>query len=540
VRPQPPALRRITDPALGYAALVALFTFATLGHEPYDDAYFFKRFALNALDHGVLAWNVADGPVYGVTSQLFQALALAVAALTRDHWMLAMRLLLAALLVTAFAILLATTRRFDRGVAAAVAFCSPVALHSATSGMETALCFALLAGLLWLLLDERGRNRHWGWAPLLVFLIWLTRPDATLLALPPLIFVRWSERGRPPLRELALVGAAIGFSLGVFKLYYGTALPLPFYAKQLLLSPYDAHFLELSAQVQRLRFGGFLLVALPLALVALLRRDRTNLALLGAVLVFEAYHLATTIEVMGMHGRFYAPALPLLALAAARGADALSPRSALLFAAIYGGTFAALATASWLPTARSGLDGVHLAYHGVSALGALLLFGPLFMPRLAHWRSPALMAALAAAIVIADPPRWRAPPSDAEYLDLHVSRFTVYRGIHALRHCFGDAITVYHSEIGVPGLFFAGGKVVDQAGLMSKEWLFRRQSFDVLCAADRPEAIFLPHKNYRDLNAEIGRGSCIRGYRRVVEESSSPLYVRADLTARYADCDSGH
>jgi hypothetical protein len=53
---------------------------------------------------------------------------------------------------------------------------------------------------------------------------------------------------------------------------------------------------------------------------------------------------------------------------------------------------------------------------------------------------------------------------------------------------------------------------------------------------DRPPAIFLPHKNYRDLNEEIAQSHCLGGYRRVVERSSSALYVRRDLYPRFHVC----
>jgi hypothetical protein len=74
------------------------------------------------------------------------------------------------------------------------------------------------------------------------------------------------------------------------------------------------------------------------------------------------------------------------------------------------------------------------------------------------------------------------------------------------------------------------------AGLLSPDWLFRRVSFDSACRSDRPEGLFLPHRVYGALNREIQRGQCIKGYVRVIEQSSSPLYVRADLYPRYAAC----
>ena len=309
-------------------------------------------------------------------------------------------------------------------------------------------------------------------------------------------------------------------TLGCFKLYYGTALPLPFYAKQLLISPYDAHFIQVSNEVQKLRFGIFLIVALPLALFGALRLDRENVTLLGSALLFELYHLLTTIEVMGMQGRFYAPALPLLVIAAARAGEVSPrPRAVLALLSTYFACFALLAVGGRLPL-ESGwrLEHVPLPHYFATATGALVLFLAPLMRRFQAAGSAVVLAVTAVAIPFAHGLKPRAPASDLEYIDRHIGHVTVYRGIGVLRDCFGDAIEVYHSEVGVPGLVFQRGRVVDLAGLMS------------------PEAIFLPHKNYRELNAEIQHGRCVQSYRRVVEESSSPLYVREDLHARYLEC----
>ena len=58
---------------------------------------------------------------------------------------------------------------------------------------------------------------------------------------------------------------------------------------------------------------------------------------------------------------------------------------------------------------------------------------------------------------------------------------------------------------------------------------------DALCLAQKPELLFLPHRNYARLNQLLTEGRCIEGYTRVVEKSSSPLYVRRDLLEQY-DC----
>lgn len=118
----------------------------------------------------------------------------------------------------------------------------------------------------------------------------------------------------------------------------------------------------------------------------------------------------------------------------------------------------------------------------------------------------------------------------------HTAEVTSFRGIFDVKRCLPELSTMYHSEVGVPGLLFPDARLVDLAGLQS-ESLFREPStFDAACAADRPEALFLPHQNYASLNERIQTSKCLENYLRVVERSSSPLYVRADLAPRFLAC----
>jgi hypothetical protein len=336
-----------------------------------------------------------------------------------------------------------------------------------------------------------------------------------------------------------LIMAGIGLSLIAFKLYYGTALPLPFYAKQRAYSPYDAHFLELSSRGARERFSVFVWASAPLWLMALARRDKWNCALLLSALAFVLYHWFTTIDVMGMHGRFYVPALPHLILAASRS-EQLHASSRLRFvsAAVYLLVVASLFYAELPPV--GGLDhddNLTPVYYGLGTLAGVLV---LCTPRRGwlHNLLPALVLTFAiVACAVSFHPKRRALRSDHALLTMHQKRFSVYRGLETLRNCFGEAIQVYHSEVGVVGLRFQAGRVTDLAGLLSPDWLFRRVSFDAACRADRPEGLFLPHRVYSTLNEEIQQGECIKGYVRVIEESSSPLYIRADLYPRYAACE---
>jgi hypothetical protein len=522
----------------GYAALVCLFVAQGSDRPPYDDSYFFKRFALSFLDHGMFAWNPAEGPVYGNTSQLHQLVVTMITAVTRTRTLSVLRVLLAAALVAGLAIMLDSARHYRARSAALLAFCSPVMLFCALSGMETAFVFALFALFLSVLAPGRAKQLHWALAPCLCVLLWLARPDTLLASIPVWLFASYRDRRRW-LQGALLITSAIGLCLVVFRLGYGTALPLPFYAKQRAYSPYDAHFIEISRLGSQQRFSVFVWAAAPLGLLALARRDAWNTVLLSSTLAFVLYHFATTIDIMGMHGRFYVPTLPHLVLAASRGEQAhAGSRWRFASAALYLLLVAALFEAQLLPAGGLTIDdNLTVVYY---VLGTIAGVSVLLAPQQGFWRvlAPALVLLLAAAACLDGfQPTRRLLRSDRSMLALHQARYSVFNGLDTLRACFGDAIHVYHSEVGVVGLRFQHGTVTDLAGLLSPDWLFRRVSFDAACQRDRPEGLFLPHRVYVGLNEEIQRSTCIKGYVRVVEESSSPLYVRKDLYRRYAACD---
>jgi hypothetical protein len=527
----------------GYAAALALFAAAFASREPYDDSHFFKRVAVNALEHGSLAWNVDEGPVFGSTSQAQQLVVLLVTALTRDQSMLAMRLFAALCLLGSVALLFDLTREADRGASVLFGCLTPVALFPLLSGMETTLCLLVGSLFLWLLYQPRARRFGWAPAALAAVLVTLTRPDAALLTLPLLLVERWRDTRRLPLRELLLVAGLLATLLLFFRLYYGTALPLPFYAKQAAFTPYDAYFVELSNRVGLQRFWLFAVCVLPLFLRGALRSDGQNVALLGTAGAFVTYHLVSTIDVMGMHGRFFAPCLPLLIVASARAqllpaSPRLGPRREIVVAlAAFGALLAFVALSGALPSGKAfKLDAVPSFFRVSVGLGGAALLLLLSAPRFSGHVVAGLMLVTAFGSLRLVRRAELALYSDDELLDLQASRVTSFRGLASLSACLGNELHVYHSEVGLPGLRFQSGKVTDLAGLVSPTLLFREKTFDELCSEERPEAIFLPHENYRGLNEEIMASPCLRGYRRMVSDSSSPLYVRADLADGFRRC----
>ncbi len=525
--------RQIGTAVIAFGLLVAYVLFRDLGASPYDDGYFFARFARNFLRHGVFAWNPTDGPVHGSTSQLFQALAVPIYALFPGYYVAATKAVLAAALLLFFASccrLVASHRAPLALVWASAA--SPLVLSTVHTGMETALALALLAA--WLHFFERGAPP---WAlGAMTLLVYLVRPDAALL---PTAAFAIRHFGR--LRALAAFGGALLAGLTVWWLlawnYYGTPLPLPFYQKTLGFSPYGESVAR-AALVQKVRqFGTFAFFAAPIAWIALFGKGRRRLDLLGAAALFASYHLLFTREIMGYHGRFYLPALPFLLLAAA-GSWATFERGAVrqrAFALLW---LLAAGIAYGLGAVETHRLGLHQAlpwtvWLAWSAALILLVTGPRGLP----WLQRGIPAAAALAAVALYPPTAGFQlKSDAAILRQHAGEFTTVRGIYDLRRCLPDLHTLYHSEMGIPGLLFPDARVVDLVGLLSNAVALEHEDFETMCQRDRPEAIFLPHRGYATLRARIEASPCFRNYQRMVDQSSAPLYVRRDLAQRLLSC----
>jgi hypothetical protein len=317
--------------------------------------------------------------------------------------------------------------------------------------------------------------------------------------------------------------------------YYGTSLPLPFYAKSHLTTHVGARFAELCASSRRMHLGMFVACYGPLGIVAVIGRSKKSIAPLVAALAFIAYHEAFTLDVMGYRARFLLPAVVPLVLAAAASWDQFVDRVPL--------RQLQLGLAIW--TAGGiviGMVANGSGQHRVSAVAYVILPCVLWSSTQASERVRYALGALAlgvlplVALLTSSSPRWARFLSDEEYAWRSTSEVTSFRGLGDLVRCIPELRQLYHSEIGVVGVVLPKARIVDLVGLMSKEIAFSDPRFDDYCLRDLPEAIFLPHRNYAELNREIAGSSCIRRYTRVTNKSSSPLYVRSDLAGPFQAC----
>ncbi len=520
-----------------FAAIVVLVVYVVvreLGHSAYDDSYFFKRFALHAIENGAYAWNLDEGPVHGSTSQLFQLLTTLVACFTKSHFIAAVRVVDGVLLIATGAVLL----RAVRGSVLLLILGNALVLSAVRSNMETALALCVLA---WALVRELGPSvavrRHDVGSAAATVLVYLARPDAAAIVGLCAVLLRWFD-GRPlRVYAISLLGMMAAIWGGCWA-YYGSALPLSFHMKTMALHTYGPHVASLRWQVKWPNLLAFAFVVAPLMWVLVEARVwKTRDATLGLALAglgFIAFHVASTHEIMGYRARFYVPALVPLGLAAGRVWPRECPplRTVAAFVVPWGLCAAGAYVLDWAPNAAGGpLKALPWPTYVAVVAGAVVAFR--WPTR--GWRVGLPLLAGTLAWLPLEAPAVR---SDVEVLTRHNRELTTTRGVFDVARCLPPGSTVYHSEMGITGMVLYRMRVVDMVGLLSLDVAMGGLRFEERCAADRPEAIFLPHRSYRALNAEVTSAACFDDYVRIVDQSSSALHVRSDLATEFRSCGS--
>jgi hypothetical protein len=103
-----------------------------------------------------------------------------------------------------------------------------------------------------------------------------------------------------------------------------------------------------------------------------------------------------------------------------------------------------------------------------------------------------------------------------------------FRGLAELRERV-VVNTIYHTDMGAPGVLFPEARVVDLDGLLNEDITLRHVPFEELCRADLPDAIFIPNEGYPRLRAEVLHSVCLRAYRAVNKPRRWALFLREDV-----------
>lgn len=433
-----------------------------------DDAYMFYRYALFVREgHGVV-WNIGGPPTYGLTSLawLITALPFTTLPLPMDKG-----LVLASWLagLTAMISLVVVVRSFASSesrttiavAAAAYMLIVPDFSKHLVTGMETMLSvlgnIAFVAAVLHL--QRRPSVERAIVVGVAGYLTFFVRPENAIFCLlcPVLLFVSDPRIG------WKRVATACGITAGLILvhlmlcwLYFATPVPLSFYAKSSqayvgFMSPENPVTYSIS----------YLPIILPfmfiLGLFAKWQNRELWLPYVGSAIVAFAY-LATVTQIMGFASRFYIPITPFVVIPA-------------------------------LLTCCSGArTSLHRAAASTAALLALALTVSTFGISLQQFYRRASPVAEPATNGVAAP--------QLTWLEAILS--------------FGDNVVaklprgtvVGASEVGYIGAVGPQTNIIDLVGLndtyvathgFSMEYLLRK----------RPDIIWLPHKDYTGMRAEI-------------------------------------
>jgi hypothetical protein len=544
-----------------FAVSLAIVYLSTSNQGLWEDGYFVKRFAYNFWHHGAFCWNVADGPLYGMTSQTLQLVGTLVYALAPEHVVLGLKLILyASLYLTLLALGrsvlhdAATRSEVDAEAAAlapgvgwlpcAVGLSVSLIVQVVLMGLETVLGLLAVALSIVAIQRSRGTRADSIRVVLATLGVYVTRPDAilipgVLLAGHWLLAWRESEEparpGVPSLRmqsaTLLAIGAGLALLLGVFYLYYGTPLPLPFYIKTHGLSVQSATHIQIFALEKSKNALQAAFFALPFLFIAAHARTRFVALLIASALVFCGYHYFATIETMGYLSRFYLPGLtPLFAAAGIAYRDYLVRRRWLLCAALY---VAWLGAFLWLKRLDESMSIPHMLTRELDVPVLVALGLVLLTPRRLHvYATAAVGVCLLVGSALTYPIAKLALLDDESLLLAQIRPRAVFRGLEQLRRTL-DPKVVFHTDMGAPGVLLPEARVVDLDGLLNEDITLRGARFEALCEADHPDAIFAPNATYPELRQEVLSSRCLRRYRAVTPMNASPLYIRNDLVDQY-------
>ena len=333
---------------LGVGLLCALTALALHPAWTVDDAYITLRYARNLAEHGELTWNVGEAGVEGYTG-VFLPVALAAAMrLGLPALAVARGLGIVSLLVTGPLVYAATrslgVRGWLAGIGALALLCAPMLHLHALGGLETVIFVAAVSlglALFARALRPEGRFRD---APLCLALLFaaLVRPEGVVLAAAVLAALG-SMRARTGSRAALEFAAQVAVLLVIPGLAYmawrhgayGQWLPNSFHAKALGggIEGASAHALGLFLA----RYGVLALLAVLGLQLTAARSSVGRLeigvwgtdAARGSVFVCTGglFLVALAAVYLGSHlsmnvgHRFFAPFLPVLAVAACLGCE---------------------------------------------------------------------------------------------------------------------------------------------------------------------------------------------------------------------------
>ncbi len=471
----------------------------------WDDAYMYERYADHLLAGLGVRWNAGEPPTFGLTALLFLAPVTLLRALgppSDDFAVLYASVLFGVVLIglLAWLALRATRDAPRRGLLLVVVLFGALGqcalCYHFTTGMDTTFALAALCGFM--LAADRMQRTPTRLAAITVGALggglFVARPDLLLFpasVLLTLLIGAADAKARRLAWCAGLVAAAVlAAQLGVARWYFGSALPLPFYAKA--AHRYGA---DMDARYALLAADGLVTFTWhhwPLLLLAVspllggVRRLRATwgpveLGLFAATAAFCVWCRFFVLQVMPAGQRFYYPMVPPLVYLACRAA------------------------AQWLrdpplviTPGRQRVMAITTSLLFIGALGPTLYLGIEHGDEwLAQQRATVRAESGTSAEAKVDD-----PDSDAVWISNAASLLTRIFAVAELPD-LPDDLVVAGTEIGFIGLRASGKRVVDLCGLHDTDFALHGFSADRLLTIDHPDLLYLPHHDYTEMRAAI-------------------------------------
>lgn len=452
----------------------------------FDDAGMFYRYAWN-LRHGYgLAWNVGQGPVFGLTSipWVFLILLGSLFSTNPIHVVVALSFItgiLALATIAWFASRRAISAPF-RNFALAFSLVSlPLLLHpwfetTLGNGMETMLALWALAAFLegFRRFTESPTALRTLSAASLGTLCVLIRPELILCALL-VPFMNWllilqRRKTAALLLYVALLSLFIGTNLLANWAYFGTPVPLAFYIKS-----FGAYYKGYRPFINPLGYASmFFSIAAPFLLAIAFLARRKDWRMLAVYLIPTAatmLYLCTVTQIMGWRGRYYIPLLAMLLMPALELADRAADEGEM---------------PRW---SRGRLAAFGLVFFLVSPLSERV-YGPI-----GH--------AIASSRRIYLAPQFRhAAQGELPSIEWYAS----CKSFVEMAKELPAGISISSSEVGLVGASLLHAKVIDSAGLNDSTLALHGFSTSYLLS-QQPDLIWLPHPDYSYLYGSFSSDS---------------------------------
>lgn len=310
----------------------------------WDDALFFYRYAYNLQTHGQAAWNIAQGPAYGSTELLYMVYVWFISLFTGlDAPQLTLQIasLSSGLVFLGLVILMVwrlVALDFTRKLIALFIVVMGLAYHATNltqhfiTGMGTTFVMAYFTAYL---LTVIWHTRHRSRTSLIFTALWggmaySVRPD--LLIFSGLIAIAIFKSAKTPVDRrrafaLGILTVIVVIAQLIFaQVYFGSALPLPFYAKATPLYG-ETWMYHLLAQHARDQIGiyigsnGMYIVIIVVTTIIMplqvwRRWGALGVAISLGIALHSLYYTYFVAQLMFYYQRFYYPTLPAIVFVA--------------------------------------------------------------------------------------------------------------------------------------------------------------------------------------------------------------------------------